>query len=161
MRRIFSASLRPLPRIDNSQKWRRQKFVFKSICARRRALCARRTTPLYRVERRVIAGFIQDASHAASRPAASSVGSSVHASSNCRSRWLTTRPSGGSPHCTQTTPHGSGKRRIYQIFNDTANAGPPAGPWGVRPGPLSRLVNLRGIGGSALWAKGGVTSLLL
>jgi hypothetical protein len=152
MRGMSSASLGP---------WRVSIIVrrgAKRICARGRALCAWRTTPLYRVERRVIAGFIQDVSRAASRhfPAANSTRSSVYASNNGRSPWLTTRPSSGSPHCTQITPHRFiclGKRRIYYISNDTANAGPPAGPRGVRPGPLSRLVNLRGISGSALRAK--------
>jgi hypothetical protein len=157
MRRMSSTSLGPLPRIDNSQKWGRQKFVFKSMCARRRALCARRTAPPYRVERRIFAGFIQDTSHAASRHFPRG---ELHRVVRTRQqqRPLTVAVNETllrvlSPHCTQTTPHGSGKRRIYHIYNDVANAG-PGRPAGSAAGVSFSVGEfLRSISGSALWAK--------
>jgi len=161
MRGTSSTSLGPLPRIDNSQKWGKSLFLKACVRGGRRFVRG--------VQRRHIAlNAVYSPVLFKTRPmrrlvifhAASSTGSSVYTRQQWRPLAVAVNETLRrvlSPYRTQTTPPtgllGLGKRRIYHIFNDTASAGPPAGPRGVRPGPLSRLVNLRGISGSALWAK--------
>jgi len=119
MRGTSSASLGPLPRIDNSQKWGQKEYVHGSG----------------RFVRGVRRHYI----------ALNAVYSPV-LSRTCPTRRLDISPRRaplGRPYTPAVAAARGGcqrDRRIYYISNDTANAGPPAGPRGVRPGPLSRLV---------------------
>jgi hypothetical protein len=83
----------------------------------------------------------------------------IHASSGGRSRWPSTRPSCGCSHriALRQHPHGFTWPRetsyLSYIYNDVANAGPGRPAGSAAGASFSVGEFLRGISGSALWAK--------